>query len=281
MEINDVDKLSALSHPHRLAVFRLLVRRYPDDVRAGEISDALRFKPNTTSVYLGALRAAKLLTCRREGTSLFYKAHMDSARDLVQFLFSDCCRERISLDLPSLAIGALSEPMRDTRTNVLFLCSGNSARSICAEALLRDMAGDRFNAFSAGTRPAACPKERALSVLEMNGHDTNPLYTKEMCDFQAQDAMSLDVVITLCDRAANEECPSWRGHPINSHWSIADPSRVSGSTVEQKAAFEQMYDQLREKISRFSDLNLQRTLRSDLQTAIDAIGANDQEGISA
>ena len=138
MEKESIQKLSTLSHEHRMAVFRLLLRRYPDEVPAGEICSALSLRPSTTSVYLSALKDAGLIRQRRQGTSLLYQSDIDAMRELMTFMFSDCCRGRPDL-CPPLAFPDSSEAHRDAdrKYNVLFICTGNSARSIshCARSI--------------------------------------------------------------------------------------------------------------------------------------------------
>lgn len=273
MESNELSKLSALSHEHRLALFRLLVRRFPDDVRAGDLAEALGYKPNTTSAYLSILRDAGLITLRRAGTSLFYRANLDGARDLVQYLFSECCRDRLTLTLPGDPCHLLnSKCPAQQKQHVLFLCTGNSARSVIAEALLRDTAGEIFHAFSAGTTPARAPHPMALEVLTAKGHDVSGLTSKDLSLFRRPDAPHMQMVITLCDRAAHEECPAWAGHPLNTHWGLPDPARIEGSLETRRRGFERVYDLLERKIDALAGINLQIGSRSELQKALDDIG---------
>lgn len=278
MESMALSQLSALSHGQRLAVFRLLVRRYPTDVAAGEISQALGFKPNTTSVYLASLKDAGLIQQRRSGTSLLYKADLNAAHGLMSFLTSDCCRDRVTAGLGTDAKCPVPSTNDKERLNILFVCSGNSARSICAEAVLRDLGGCTFNAYSAGTSPAHHPKKAVLEHLAAQGHDVSSLTSKGIAEFQSCDAPKMDVVITLCDRAANEDCPPWNGHPVNSHWSVPDPNRNTPSPHDQKLQIGEMYTDLKAKIEKLRRIGASGLTRHELQSVVDSIALYSSEG---
>lgn len=269
MESLLTDQLSALSHPQRLAVFRLLVRRAPDALPAGEIAQVLDFKPSTASVYLSALTRAALITQARQGTSLRYAFNPAAAQALISDLFLDCCRGRADL-CPSLF--DRNEPMSDRKYNVLFICTGNSARSIFAEAILRHEAGDRFNAYSAGTKPYSELNPFAIEMLASKGLPTDTLRAKNVTEFQQDNAPKMDFVFTVCDRAANEECPAWEGQPISAHWGLPDPVKATGTDAEQRLAFQQSYAMMRHRIMAFSALPIDALDRVSLQTQVDEIG---------
>jgi len=137
-------------------------------------------------------------------------------------------------------------------TNVLFLCTGNSARSILAEALLNDpsIGGGRFRAFSAGSHPRGAVHPLALDELRAHHIAVDGLLSKSWHEFARPDAPPIDVVITVCDSAAAEQCPVWPGHPATAHWSIPDPAAVAGSAVERRQAFRDAFDNLRQLIER-------------------------------
>ncbi len=278
MESLFTDRLTTLSHPQRLAVFRLLMRRYPDELSAGEIHLALELKPSTASVYLGALHRVGLIRQTRRRTSLYYQVNLDAAREIVSDLFTDCCRGRADLCPPVLADGAGASPSgADGRFNVLFICTANSARSIMAEAILRHIAGDRFAAFSAGTRPAGAPNPQALETLRAKGYDIADLHSKTLSVFQGPDAPEMDFVFTVCDKAANEECPTWPGHPISAHWGLADPVNPAASDAERMIAFQATYGALRNRISAFAALPIDSLGRASLQRRIDAIPTHKED----
>ncbi len=272
-----VESLTALGHPGRLAVFRLLARRAPGGVRPGEMVAALGVKPSTLSVYLAALERAGLIGSKRDGKSILYSIDLGEVGALVDYLVADCCRGRPELCVPLAQRGLRrldgSAPGMSQRPyQVLFLCVGNSARSILAEAILAEVGGGRFRAFSAGTRPFPEPNPRALAILKERGHDIGGLRAKDIATFQEPEVPGFDFVFTLCDAAANEECPPWPGQPITAHWGLPDPVRVTGSDAEMARAFEQTYDALWRRIATFVALPLDALDSISLQRRLDLIG---------
>ena len=273
METPLINRLSALSHPQRMAVFRLLIRRCPDALPAGDISSALQLKPSTASVYLSALTQVGLISQRRDATRIYYSVNLEAAQEMMADLFLDCCRGRPDLCPPSIAL--LNGKMAQTSNrvyNVLFICTGNSARSIFAETLLRDLGGDRFNAYSAGTAHRSELNPFAVELLKAKGHDITPLRSKNISVFQEPDAPIMDFVFTVCDRAANEECPPWSGQPISGHWGLPDPVKSPGNDAEKRLAFNQAYGALHNRISAFTSLTLDLLDRVSLQQKVDEIG---------
>lgn len=277
MEALIPDRLSALGHPQRLAIFRLLMRRYPDRVSAGEMARVLDLKPSTFSGYLGSLMQAGLILQERQGRSLLYTVAMSEVQRTFDYLLTDCCRGRTDI-CPTFAFPNQKDtPMSDRKFNVLFICTGNSARSIFAESILRDEAGDRFEVFSAGTRPYSELNPFALKVLQDKGHDTSILRSKNVSEFQGAEAPDLDFVFTVCNQAANEECPAWQGQPISAHWGMPDPVKVEGTDAEKSLAFQQAYGALRNRIRAFAALPFASLDRLSLQKAVDDIGRNPIE----
>ena len=159
---------------------------------------------------------------------------------------------------------------------MLFLCSGNSARSIFAEALLRDLGRGRFRAFSAGTRPNTAINPFALEMLMRNGHDVAGLRSKHILEFQRPGAIEMDFVFTVCDTAAAEECPPWPGQPITGHWGLPDPVKATGTDAEKALVFAQTYAALRRRIMAFVELPFASLNRISLQSRVDAIGTDAQ-----
>ncbi len=145
--------------------------------------------------------------------------------------------------------------MTDSKFNVLFICTGNSARSIFAESILHTEGGDRFNAYSAGTKPYSELNPFALEVLRNKGHDTATLRAKNVSEFTTDTAPKFDFVFTVCDGAANEECPAWEGQLISGHWGMPDPVKAEGTDAERSLAFQQAYGTLKNRIRAFAALS--------------------------
>ncbi|MEQ8258435.1 MAG: helix-turn-helix domain-containing protein [Roseovarius confluentis] len=281
METMIPHRLATLGHPRRMAVFRLLMRRCPDAVPATELARALDLKPNTLSTYVNALVQAGLITRTRTGTSLRYSVDMTAMRQTLDYLIGDCCRGRPdACSLTSLHTLLGVPQMTDRKYNVLFICTGNSARSIFAECLLRAEGGDRFNAYSAGTKPRSELNPFALDVLQQKGHDTSVLEAKNVSVFQGPDAPQFDFVFTVCNQAANEECPAWTGQPVSAHWGMPDPVKAEGTDAQKALAFQQAYGALQNRIKAFTSLSLDSLDRISLQKAVDDI-ANINSGASA
>ena len=273
MEIMLSDRFATLGHPQRLAVLRLLIRRHPDLLPAGEIAQVLALKPNTLSAYLADLLAAGLITRARRGTFLRYGPDLAGIRALTDALWTECCLGRPDLCPPTLVRNPLEDSAMpsDRRYRVLFICTGNSARSIFAESILRKMAGDRFEVFSAGTQPQSALNPLAVQMLQAKGYPTDGLRSKHVAEFQGPDAAAFDFVFTVCDRAANEACPPWQGQPLSAHWSTPDPVKATGTDAQRMLAFQHAYGMLRNRIMAFAALPLDALDRISLQRALDDI----------
>ena len=138
--------------------------------------------------------------------------------------------------------------------NVLFLCTGNSARSIMAEAILNKVGAGKFHAYSAGSRPTGQLNPHALRLLQSLGYDTSRFRSKSWNDFAKPGAPALDFVFTVCDNAAGETCPVWPGQPMTAHWGVPDPVEAKGSPAEIALAFKDAYRMLHQRIGVFTAL---------------------------
>lgn len=164
--------------------------------------------------------------------------------------------------------------MNDRVFNVLFLCTGNSARSILAEAILAKEGKRSFRAFSAGSFPQGKVNPHAIELLETMGYETSDFRSKSWNEFADPHAPKMDCVFTVCDSAANEVCPVWPGHPMSAHWGIPDPATVEGTDAERRLAFAEAFRMLRNRISIFVNLPVQSLDRMSLQRRLDEIGAS-------
>lgn len=162
--------------------------------------------------------------------------------------------------------------MNQRSFNVLFLCTGNSVRSIMAEAILNREGAGRFTGFSAGSLPAGQVDRRAITLLKQLNHPTENCRSKSWDEFAKPDAPKLDFVFTVCDSAANEVCPVWPGQPMTAHWGVPDPKDHHGSEAEVAAAFADTYRMLTSRISIFVNLPISSLDRLSLQKRLDDIG---------
>ncbi|RME64704.1 MAG: arsenate reductase ArsC [Alphaproteobacteria bacterium] len=160
--------------------------------------------------------------------------------------------------------------------HVLFLCTGNSARSIMAEAILRREGMGRFIAHSAGSHPKGIVHPAALRTLRAANHDVSGLRSKSWSEFATSQSPRLDFIFTVCDAAAGEICPAWPGQPMSAHWGIPDPAAVKGDEAVISAAFLNAYRMLYNRISIFTALPLQSLDALTLQRRLDDIGKTDK-----
>jgi len=162
--------------------------------------------------------------------------------------------------------------MTDRPYNVLFLCTGNSARSILGESLLNAVGRERFRAYSAGSHPAGRVNPFALELLAKNRFPTEGLRSKNWDEFAAPGAPALDFVFTVCDNAAGEACPVWPGQPVSAHWGIPDPAAVEGSDDDKRRAFLDAFVILRRRIELFTSLPIGKLDKLALQSRLREIG---------
>lgn len=156
--------------------------------------------------------------------------------------------------------------------HVLFLCTGNSARSILAEAILGRLGAGRFRAHSAGSHPKGRVHPMALELLHERGYETAGLRSKNWEEFAGPGAPSLDFVFTVCDDAAGEACPVWPGRPVTTHWGVADPAAFEGREPERRWLFRRVYRELERRIELLTRLSLESLDRRGLQVRLDEIG---------
>ena len=159
----------------------------------------------------------------------------------------------------------------DRVRNVLFICTGNSARSIMAESVLNQLGAGRFRAFSAGSHPQGAVHPMALELLERNHYPHQGLRSKNWDEFAGPDAPQMDFVLTVCDKAAGEVCPVWPGQPMTAHWGLEDPAQVEGEE-EQQRAVKNAFMQLNRRIGIFVNLPIDKLARQSLQKELDDIG---------
>ena len=161
---------------------------------------------------------------------------------------------------------------------ILILGTGNSARSIMAEAIINTLGAGRFVAHSAGSQPAGRVHPLALEKLSAIGYPTAQLRSKSWDEFAATDAPQMDFIITVCDNAAGETCPLWPGQPISAHWGFPDPAAVQGSAAEQRAAFEQVFQRITQRVRLLLDLPLASLDALAIRRELQNIGRQDGAG---
>ncbi len=162
--------------------------------------------------------------------------------------------------------------MPDKIYNVLFLCTGNTARSILAESIMRKDGAGRFQSFSAGSQPKGAVNPFALKVLKAENYPIDGMRSKSWLELASLDAPVMDFVFTVCDSAAGEACPVWPGQPMTAHWGIEDPAAVQGTDIEKEAAFVAAFRYLKNRISIFMNLPLRSIDRLSLTTKLREIG---------
>jgi protein-tyrosine-phosphatase len=157
--------------------------------------------------------------------------------------------------------------------SIIFLCTGNSARSILAEAVLARSGSPRFRSFSAGSHPKQTPHPKTLETLERLGYETKGLRSKSWDEFAEPGSPSLDLIITVCDDAAGEACPIWPGQPITAHWGLPDPASFRGSPEETSAFFEKIHDQLVVRIKKLVSLDPSSMSTRELSARLESLGS--------
>ncbi len=171
--------------------------------------------------------------------------------------------------------------MTDRVFNVLFLCTGNSARSVIGEVLVTRLGKGRFRGFSAGSHPKGVVNPRTLELLRQHGYDTSSLRSKSWDEFAQPGAPVMDFVFTVCDDAADEVCPVWPGQPITAHWGVPDPAAATGSDAQIALAFVDAYRALGNRIAIFTSLPAEKLDRSTLQRRVREIGISTNQAAGA
>lgn len=278
-DMNDtqaVQALAALAQESRLRVFRLLVVAGPEGATPSEISEQLSLPATALSFHLKELTHAQLVTQERQGRNLRYRAQIATMDRLLGFLTANCCQGQPCLEQPGSRCATDSTHPGETMTtpiyNVLFLCTGNSARSIMAEALLNQLGKGKFRAYSAGSHPTGRVHPQALDVLVRNQVDTQGLHSKSWNEFAQPDAPVMHFVLTVCDKAAGETCPLWPGQPMSAHWGIPDPVAAEGSEDDIRKAYSDAFLTLHRRISLFLNLPIEKLDRLSLQNELSQIG---------
>lgn len=263
--------LSALAQENRLEIYRYLVQAGESGLAVGQISEHLELSGATLSFHLRTLKQAGLIHCTRHGRSLIYCANYAMMNNLLGYLTENCCGGK-ACNRTDTSPTREEDNMADRLYNILFLCTGNSARSIIAESLMRRWGRGRFNAYSAGSQPAGEVNPLAIQLLKRLNFSTEGLRSKSWEEFSTPDAPHLDFVVTVCDNAANEVCPVWPGQPLTSHWGAPDPAAVQGTDTEKMMAFREAFRILDNRIKIFTALRIDGLERLRLQETMDNIG---------
>jgi protein-tyrosine-phosphatase/DNA-binding transcriptional ArsR family regulator len=271
------DLLGVLAQPTRLEAFRLLNRFFPHGLSAGDVARLLAVPHNTLSSHLAALDQAGLVASRREGRRVIYVANPAPALALLGFLAASVPGASMPVRLPDHpALPARKDIAMPQRPfAILVLCTGNSARSILAEAILNREGKGRILAYSAGSQPKGEPNPYALELLEELGYDIAGFRSKSWDEFSGATAPRLDLVITVCDSAAGESCPVFIGAPIKAHWGLEDPASVTISAEAARAAFRRTYRELTQRVTRLVNLPFETMDPAALQAELAEIAKMD------
>ena len=292
MEPSPVTLFAALANDTRLRALLLLARH--GELCVCDLTTVLGLSQPHVSRHLAQLREAGWVQDRRQGVWVYYRISPElppwavqvlghSARGLTgQAPFARDAlvlagRPRSGPAACSMPPKALPSSIEDLNMappvyNVLFLCTGNSARSIIGESLINRLGRGKFRGFSAGSHPRGEVHPLAIEILRRNNFPTEGLRSKDWAEFAAPGAPVMDFVFTVCDRAAAEVCPVWPGQPMTAHWGIADPAAVEGDEVTRMMAFRQAFRELEHRVGIFLSLPLASLDRLKLQKKLDDIG---------
>ena len=257
---------AALSHEVRLKVFHVLVR--VGELSATELAECVGLRPSALSFHLKDLRQAGLVETRRDGQWIYYSANFAALTAFRWLLTKNGWSEM----QPNPTEGTLPMSSDNRVYNVLFLCTGNSARSIMAECILNREGMGRFKAYSAGSKPRGGIDPIAATLLQRNNFGLTELRSKSWDEFSGDDAPVMDFVFTVCDDAAGEVCPVWPGQPMTAHWGVPDPVKFEGTETERTLFTADVFRMLTNRISIFCALPLQSLDKLALQRKLDMIG---------
>jgi ArsR family transcriptional regulator, arsenate/arsenite/antimonite-responsive transcriptional repressor / arsenate reductase (thioredoxin) len=276
METSEVAAaFAALAQETRLDLLRLLLSEAPAGIPAGEIASRLGVPSSTLSFHLAALEHAGLTHSVRQGRQISHAARIIGVRRLLGFLTETCCAGRPELcgDLARL-FAVLEEEVTGMTAafNVLFLCTHNAARSVMAEAILSKIGRGRFNAYSAGSEPAANPHPEVIEKLRVIGHDVAQLRCKSWTEFTGPTAPRMDFVITLCDTLHGQICPDFGTLPVTGAWPLPDPAKFTGSTAERSILLNELYASLTRRMEIFTSLPFASLDRMAMKVRLDEIG---------
>lgn len=271
---------SALAQDNRLDLIRRLSRQGLEGMAAGDLAVTLAMPASTLSFHLNALAKAGLVESSRRGRQVIYRVRLAGLRALFGYLTETCCEGRPDLcaDLIRLIPEPMSvEPFAVTPAfNVLFLCTHNSARSLMAQAVLEKVGQGKFNAYSAGSHPAASPMPEVVDKLHALGHDTSNLHCKSWDIFAGPDAPRMDFVIALCDTLEGQHCPDVGPNVLTASWPLPDPSKFSGTPAEKATLINELYGMIRRRLEIFVNLPHAALDRLAMKQRLDALGDSAQ-----
>jgi ArsR family transcriptional regulator, arsenate/arsenite/antimonite-responsive transcriptional repressor / arsenate reductase (thioredoxin) len=262
-----VAALGSLAQETRLDIVRMIAHRGREGMAPGEISRRLGLPFPTLAFHLANLKQSGIVSSRRESRTVLYDVRSRVIEEAIEGLIEHCQVSPTLLPKPALKKGSSRPPMR-----ILFLCTRNSARSIMAECAMNRWGEGRFLAFSAGSSPAERVHPAALRLLSGLHYGTGALETKSWALFSKDGAPPLDFVITLCDRAASEPCPTWPGQPLRAHWGIKDPLGRKFSGPVTRSVFRETYAAIEQRIKVFTSLPVGTLERFALERWVTEIG---------
>ncbi len=265
---------AALSQETRLALMRQLAAKGVGGMAAGELASALGQLPSTLSFHLSALEQAGLVRSRRQGRHVVYAVRLSGLRALFGFIAETCSPWRPGLggELARLLPAEAEDDPMQASFNVLFLCTHNSARSLMAQSILEQVGKGRFNAYSAGSDPAANPMPEVIAKLRVLGHDVSGLHSKSWEKFTASDAPRMDFVITLCDTLQGQICPDFGARVVTSAWPLPDPAKFTGSDIERASMINGLYGMIRRRLEAFINLPYATLDAMALKKRLDELG---------